>query len=767
MIEWARPYSLGVYALLGIALLALLILARRWAISPRLRHWSILLPRIVVLAALGLILLDPVRRSEFRQPDREAVAIGLVDCSRSMSLDEPQSRLDRVRQVIQELPDPVQSQQAGLTLFRFGERLAAAPDLTQLAPVEDASRLSDALEKLPGMFTRDAPKAIVVFSDGAATDAAALSETAAGYQRLGIPIYAFGVGDEHVRGDVAIQDLVVPRRVDAHSKVSIRGVVRSEGFEGERVVLQIAPPQSPDGMASAPVATLPLTLTSGEQPFELVVEANPDGKELVLEAPPLEGEATTRNNRAPFQLGAKGRKIRVLYMEGTTGAEYQWLQNALLEDPEIECTSLVVDQQYVERPRMMRVDDAYRGFPATREELLRYDVVICSDISLGAFTKEQLDWTVELVAERGGGFAMVGGITSFGAGGWDQTVWDQLIPVDMSGGALGQGFLYHTFHVDVPSDAENHPIWRIVPDADENRRVLMMMPPFHGTCYIERLKPAAKMIGVSATPIPGVGVMPVFAVESYGRGRTFAFASDTTVDWGRDFESRWGEDGDNRYFRRFWRNVVRWLAENSINGEQRLHIETDRQIYRPGQPIELSVVAFDEGLAETTAYDLTAHVRVPGNEPADGNSPAAVDALTPLAPATNGRGYSGQLAAAWKPSQGDGSQQELNGLAVREVEVIASQTGKEVARGRVAVNLLADSPELRFPKSTPETLARLADATGGKVLNSSAALQELLASLPETRGESIITQTPLWDRTLLFLFLLALLATEWILRRLA
>jgi len=28
----------------------------------------------------------------------------------------------------------------------------------------------------------------------------------------------------------------------------------------------------------------------------------------------------------------------------------------------------------------------------------------------------------------------VGGMTSFGAGGWDQTVWDQLIPVDMSGG---------------------------------------------------------------------------------------------------------------------------------------------------------------------------------------------------------------------------------------------------------------------------------------------------------------------------------------------
>ncbi len=32
---------------------------------------------------------------------------------------------------------------------------------------------------------------------------------------------------------------------------------------------------------------------------------------------------------------------------------------------------------------------------------------------------------------------MVGGITSFGAGGWDQTSWDKLIPIDMAGGTIG------------------------------------------------------------------------------------------------------------------------------------------------------------------------------------------------------------------------------------------------------------------------------------------------------------------------------------------
>ena len=59
--------------------------------------------------------------------------------------------------------------------------------------------------------------------------------------------------------------------------------------------------------------------------------------------------------------------------------------------------------------------------------------------------------------------------------------------------------------------------------------------------------------------------MPVLACQAYGRGRTFAMTTDTTVEWGKDFERFWGEN-DNRYFRKFWRNVVQWLGENSRKG---------------------------------------------------------------------------------------------------------------------------------------------------------------------------------------------------------
>src|SRR5262249_41199647 len=126
---------------------------------------------------------------------------------------------------------------------------------------------------------------------------------------------------------------------------------------------------------------------------------------------------------------------------------------------------------------------------------------------------------------------------------------------------------------------------------------------------VERLKPAATALGYSDQDLPRVGKMTVFSCEPFGKGRTFAMASDSTVDWGRFFERDWGEDGDNRYFRKFWRNVVLWLPENAPGANRRLRVETDKMIYLPGEPIKLSAHAFDDKLEQTNRYRLVARLR--------------------------------------------------------------------------------------------------------------------------------------------------------------
>jgi uncharacterized membrane protein len=793
MPEWSSPYSGWLYAVVAVGIAVLVYAARRIAISDRLRSWLLFVPRLAVFALLVLILLNPVLKRELRLPAQPAQVHFLMDVSRSMAFDQPVTRMAHIQTALAGMnnwltgPDRPRVQ-----LYRFGEQLSSASDLAALRPRDDATRLAAALEQLPARFSREPPRAVVVFSDGTVDDAERLTEIAEGYRRMNVPIYVYPVGGTQLRGDVAIDELVIPPRADAGAKMTLQCAVRGTGFEGERVVLQVIAAERPQ---SAPLASLPITLNDKSQPFELVLDANPEYGELVLEVPPLAGEVTTQNNRVPFQLAASARKLKVIYMEGTGGNEYHWVRDALQEDKDIECLAMVADQQYVQRPRLLRVDDNYRGFPATREELLQYDCVICSDISIGAFTREQLEWTVELVAERGGGFAMVGGITSFGAGNWDQTVWDQLIPIDMAGGALGRGWLYHQFNVTIPEEAQKHPIWRIVEDPVQNRRVLAAMPPFLGTNYMQRLKPAATALGYSATPIPNINaIMPVFAAQPYGRGRTFAFAPDTTVDWGRLFESQWGEIAspanqgqsqqaagqqvagrDNRYFRRFWRNLVRWLSENSTAGNKRLQIETDRVIYHTGEPIAITARAFDEKLRETIAYDLTGQVKSRGPAPAKdprGNETAAKDTQTkprgdrvPLTPTASGKSYAGQMDSLALAAPLDGAANESLLLPTREIEVVARHEEKEIARASTKVQILPDLHELSHPRPRPEVLEKLAQDAGGTVLRFPGDVEHLLSQMRATAGDSVPTLQPLWDRALVWFLILGLLAVEWSLRR--
>jgi hypothetical protein len=302
-----------VYAGLIGAIIALVIAGRRTAISDRLRRWLLFIPRVLVLGLLLLILLNPVVRSEHRLPAEPPQVHFLVDASRSMALEQPASRSLQAQQVIQEVDQRLQSaaHRPQVLLYRFGQMLGSAADLSQVAPRDDASLLAAALEQLPSRFSREPPRAIVVFSDGAVQDAERLAEMAAAFRRMDVPLHVYPLGGTDVRGDVAIDELVVPPRIDVGQKATIRGAVRGTGYAGERVVLQVRSADRPD---LAPLATLPVTLSEAAQPFDLVVEAHADYGELLLEAPPLDGEVTTQNNRVPFQLAKTPRKIKVVYM---------------------------------------------------------------------------------------------------------------------------------------------------------------------------------------------------------------------------------------------------------------------------------------------------------------------------------------------------------------------------------------------------------------------------------------------------------------------
>jgi uncharacterized membrane protein len=759
--EWSPPYATAVYVGLALGLLAVLFLARRYAKSPTARRWPLLLLRGLVLGVLLLILLNYVRVTETRLPPRVPEVAYLIDCSRSMALDRPTSRLSTVKHALAHAQPPGDGPR--VSLYRFGEQLQAVSGVHDLQPVDDHTRLLEALEQLPARFRDGLPGGVVIFSDGRATDGTELAALAAGYRKLGVPLHVFPVGDARTSGDVAIEDVVAPRDAQPGTRLPVSLVVRCRGYSGYRAELRVRLAAEPN---RRPLATLPVTLSEGRQTYELRVENLPGPGQLVAEVLPLPGEAILENNRVAFQVGARRSKTRVIYMEGTVHIpEYKWIRDALHEDPNIECVAMEVDNQYVEKPVLHRVGDPGRGYPTTREELFGYDVVICSDINRTAFTQEQLDWTVELVHRRGGGFAMVGGNTSFSTGFWHQTAWDGLIPVDMSRPVRDQfGQEYHNgqFRTRIAQGAEQHPIWRIVDDPVQNRQILNRMPPFLGANYIERLKPGATLLGTTDGPLPGFGrVMPTFACQSYGKGRTFAMAPDSTYAWGEMFEKYWGE-GDNRYFRKFWRNVVNWLAENSAGANRRLRIETDRVIYRPGEPIQLTARAYDDKLEETDRYRLVARLRPAAAPP--GETPAPIQEVT-LTPRPGDRRYEAGLTTPPLHLVPVSAKNPLAQLRLATLDVTAYDGDRVAAQANLDVQVLDDPPEFQDPRPDAEQLEELAKQSGGKVLHGPEDLTALLATFKSTPGDVVVSRAPAWDHAGWWLVLLGLLTVDWALRR--
>ncbi len=86
-----------------------------------------------------------------------------------------------------------------------------------------------------------------------------------------MPVHVVPVGDERISGDVAVQDLDAPGDAAVGTRVPIRVTVRSRGYDGERTELRIRSAAKPDGDA---LATLPVTLSGGEQAFELVIDTD-------------------------------------------------------------------------------------------------------------------------------------------------------------------------------------------------------------------------------------------------------------------------------------------------------------------------------------------------------------------------------------------------------------------------------------------------------------------------------------------------------------
>jgi hypothetical protein len=308
----------------------------------------------------------------------------------------------------------------------------------------------------------------------------------------------------------------------------------------------------------------------------------------------------------------------------------------------------------------------------------------------------------------------------------------------------------------------------------KNRALLKTLPAFQGHNRIGRLKPGAEAVATDGDAAPS----PLIAVQPFGRGRTMAILPGVTRRYANDFSIRWGE-GDARYYKMFWRNVVYWLTENSSIARRRLLAETDKRLYRPGEPIVLRAQAFDENAAETLSYRVAVSIE-----------PRSASDLSPLRRPSGLPSESAGATAAGGPLLPWGDEFELTRSAADtaycatldiadakslppgvdltqgvRIELTAYEDNTQVDSTAIEVQVLDDPTERQNPLPDHALLRRIAEQSGGTVLNTADDLSSMLAALPRVVGPSEIKKAPALSAWPLLLLLLGLLTIEWIWRK--
>ena len=745
----------------------------------------------------GLILLNPVRVEESPGTVERPKVAYLVDASQSMALGQGEgaSRWDRTLATIRD----AESARGGDTgpkvgVFRFGGRLEAVdpapwgrpgPDrVAPPGPTDPDTLVAGSLETLAARLGREPPRAVVVFSDGRARDAERAPAIARGFGRMKVPIHVVPVGDENSGGDVAIVSMVAPNLVRKSTRVAAQVFVRSHGYKGRRAELKLAV-VGPDGRPGALLARTPVTLGDGLSSYILPFETGEADRKIVATVDTQPGEVSATNNSFEAAVAIDHTKIRVLYLEGSNeqyvtrrglfglgqgevqGA-YSPLYQALREDPDVECTAVISTGDAGNFTEATRSDDRGRGLPETPSELFAYDAIVLSNVSREALGDKYMGWVEEWVGRRGGGLCMVGGPNSFGSGRWAGTPIGAMLPVEVESG--GRDWDEAPATIAPAVDAAIHPLWHIAADDAENRALLKTLPPFLGHNRLGPVKPTAETLA-------RIGDDPAVAAQPYGRGRTLAFAAGITRKLAPGFSTGWGQEGDARYYKKFWRNAAYWLTENSSIGRRRLLAETDKRLYRPGEPIVLKARAFDENAGPTLDYRVAVSVEPRSaadassdNSPLRRPSAGSEAARGPLLPWGEEFNLSKIAAektytAALPIAAGKDFPAGVASTLGLRIELTAYENNTQVDSTAVDVQVLDDPTEQQDPLPDHDLLKRIAAESGGSVLKGSADLAAMLGRLPVAVGPPDVKARPAWSRGWLLATLIALLTVEWAWRR--
>ena len=745
----------------GVLVLALglLMIGYRRSVLRGWRRFAALLCKTAAVALLALCLLDPLwTRTQPKKGENEVVV--LVDTSASMTTAESAGAKTRAELLQAALSDGKADaawirelgEDFRLRLLTGGAQTASVPHFRELkfdATRSDLCRTAQTLRAGGGNLA-----AVIVISDGNATDAAAWKAEA-----KGAPIFTVLAGEKAPADDWSIEESTVATSPFEDAPITITARVSGSG----KGVLNVLDAQK------KVVASEKLTLSAGAaQTVRLRVPVATQGvtfyrAELV---PDAKKEPVAANNTRLLAADRGSGPYRVLYVAGRPNWEYKFLRRAIAGDEDIQMPALVriarrepkfewrgragesvnplfrgfgakegeeaarYDQPVIQRLGTKDAKELSDGFPKAAEDLFaEFRAIILDDVEAAYFTQEQMHLIERFVSERGGALMMLGGQESFREGGYEHTPIGRMLPVYLDQTSAAAPIADARFNLTREGWLE--PWMRLRADRAEDEQRLTTMTAFHSINAALSIKPGASIL---ATISDSQGTHPALAVQRFGEGRVGSLLVGDLWRWGlRDEDSH--KDMD-----RLWRQLLRWLVVD-VADSIALSAETDP--------------------ADRERVKLAVRVRDRAFKP-HGDALVKIEVTQP-------DGTKAQLFA--EPSLKEPGLFEAEYFASAPGDYRASATvedaEKRTALGTRATGWTHDPLAAEFAKLEPnrELMQRLAADTGGQMLSLKdiGQLPALLRNIRVPIEQTLAT--PLWHTPWVFAAILMLLLAEWMIRR--
>jgi len=701
--------------------------------------------RIAALLLVGLAIIQPILRQPTAGAAAGTVLVG-IDVSASMALaDGAQSRLARAQAQLggsHGLLARLHAAGSQVRLFSFGEqcREVSESTLATLHAADQATDLSQAIRTMAD-GERGGGGAMILFSDCADTTTASPVAAARRANGIGITVHVVALGGQDQAPDVAIVRFEAPPTVEVGSSTPLTVTVGRSHYDGP---VQVRLYQGDTFLAQSTVPAGGGSLGSCVLPL---VAARAGPLDLRVEAQPVPGETDLANNSRALRVAAEERRLDVLMVEGSPRHEFAFIRRTMADDPHFRLVTLLRlgHHRYAgggsDGAGDGTADDSSvlsSGFPTTAEALGRFSAIILSDIEAGEFSAAQLQLIHDFVTVRGGGLLMLGGTNAFNLGGYAQTPVAALLPVELDPDAVSPTFDDRPFTLVLTPAGLQHEILRQGRSQQATEAQWRLMPPLKGLNVLLKAKPGASVLALRTSPAPQSVVL---AVQDAGAGRVAAFASANSWRW----KMLASDDDDS--FRRFWSQMVRWLA---VGNRQLLTVEVSSRIVPLGQSCSI------------TARVLDAR-HLPANQ------------ATVTATITDPSGHARQLTLPWILSE-DGAYEaelvpELPGSYQIAIQAVLGTGGTQAHPLSSMLSVLADaaSPEQAHGDRDLAMARAIATAGGGLVAEDGDGSAVVEAVLRQKREQSppisVVSEHDLADAPTLLLLICALLLGEWILRR--